>query len=863
MESNEVGVVLLENKYNLQSSPEVDQSADRTTRRKDEEVSQEPYARIGNYLERFHEILDREDPVSKEHGIKAAKRFLYGKFAIKPENVPESYFENQRRLAREQGFGDIEITKDVRDHLSRIIISDQKSSIDRWVDYLSSDDAPYSDGFKYYALRSILSMGAYDKKRHSFAQRTHDTIAPFPELNPEALGMVIDIVARRMDSESEFARIDMQIRQTRNKIKELSNSIRQGNNQNIEEIEAYQELLNSLRKEEDMLLKLGDKYDPQEQETEDDKRNRLDNRSRFHQDVQKANFSQLYAWALEKINPATEEQLSTVEGKWVKYDKGSDHLPLFKSLQGHGTGWCTASGEKTAETQVKGGDFYVFYSLDSDGQAKVPRVAIRMHGSSIAEIRGIAEGQNLDRKIGQVVSDKLKEFPDGESYQKTVSDMKYLTQIEQKMEANQELSTEELMFLYEVQINIQSFGYGADPRIRELIGKRSFPEDIDKIYEYFISNPDISMPQKVVKMKKISKNINQIMQIEQKMDTDQELSPEELIFLYEVNDGLEPTGLYAREFNFWRRFRDLVWRRHSGFYSRDVDTMYEYFSKEANMPIPQNLIDTRKLQLIGNKLMEGQNLSNEELRFIYELDNEIQLLRSGDHFLLEEIRKQRNVQEDLPVIFDCEPEQIVSSASAINENTQVYIGKLEQGIFEKIGRFKIEYVYTSFPDKRVKFDQVTSTGKTGVELIAQMKAEGLSLRANVEKFIKSRDFSTSVTPGDFDLVVLSASGLGISSANFSINRIYEKAEKLGLQPVPPELGIYYRLKNKDKPLHLFMGMNPIISGSIYGFPRIFYLTKRNISLWPDKRSWWKRTIPSNNEFAFVLPTATTKNESNS
>ena len=72
-------------------------------------------------------------------------------------------------------------------------------------------------------------------------------------------------------------------------------------------------------------------------------------------------------------------------------------MPLVKSLQGHGTGWCTA-GESTARTQLDGGDFYVYYSNDDKGKPIIPRAVIRMNGDSIGEIRGIAHEQNLDAR---------------------------------------------------------------------------------------------------------------------------------------------------------------------------------------------------------------------------------------------------------------------------------------------------------------------------------------------------------------------------------------------------------------------------------------------------------------------------------
>ena len=57
--------------------------------------------------------------------------------------------------------------------------------------------------------------------------------------------------------------------------------------------------------------------------------------------------------------------------------QGSDHMKLVKSLEGKDTGWCTA-GASTAKTQLEGGDFYLYYSYDSEGNPTIPRIAIRM-----------------------------------------------------------------------------------------------------------------------------------------------------------------------------------------------------------------------------------------------------------------------------------------------------------------------------------------------------------------------------------------------------------------------------------------------------------------------------------------------------
>jgi len=410
----------LKNKYNLHNSPEVESAANRTEARTGEELPQDPEDRIQNYLDRFTEIIERKEPAKREQGIEAIKKVLHNKFIIKPEEIPENYFTNQQRLAREQGHGDIEVTDEMREQLTEVVITDQKSSLDNWIDYLASDDATYPDWLKYYAFRSILSMGDYDKEKKQFSKRSVGTVKPFPDINREALALVLDAIEKKANK------------------KEV--------NLVVEDEEKKQE---------------------------------------FQKLLQGENFAKLYAFAIDKVTPTEEAELANTKGEWVKYRRGKDHMPLVNSLQGHGTGWCTA-GESTAQSQLANGDFYVYYSLDKSGKPNIPRAAIRMKGDSIAEVRGIGPDQNLDPFIGDIVKAKLASFPDGQAYEKKSADMKLLTAIENKVKAKQQLSKDDLIFLYEINDTIEGFGYQRDPRIKELREQRkaNLREDLPIIFEY-------------------------------------------------------------------------------------------------------------------------------------------------------------------------------------------------------------------------------------------------------------------------------------------------------------------------------------------------------------------------------------------
>ena len=411
--SPEPSTQLLKQKYDLHKAPEVIDAAKRTKARTGERVPQNPTDLIHNYLGRFREITDREDPDERELGLNAVKRLLHEKFVIKYEEIPESYWQNQLRIIRERGQGaNLELMdwEEQKRQNAEAIISDQTSSLDNWVDYLSSSDAPYSDALKYWALRNVLSMGEYDKDKKVFQTRSKGTTKPFPSLNREALAYVIDAVDKKYAAEG------------------------------------------------------GERED---QDTDPE----------FEKLLQGEVFSKMYGYAVEHITPVDEEVLKNATGEWVRYDQGSDHKPLVESLQGYGTGWCTA-GESTAKIQLRDGDFYVYYSYDPDGKPVVPRVAIRMEEGRIAEVRGVAAEQNLDQYVAPVVEAKLEEFPDGKSYQKKVEDMKHLTEIDKKMKSGIKLEAADIVFLYEVEHSIQGFGYQSDPRIKELQQQRNLDEDM-------------------------------------------------------------------------------------------------------------------------------------------------------------------------------------------------------------------------------------------------------------------------------------------------------------------------------------------------------------------------------------------------
>jgi len=365
---------------------------------------------VHTYMERLERITKR----GKEHdNLRILKQFYYDKYIIKPENIPESYFKQQEQIALDRGYGHVHYTDEIKRKEIDQIISEQKSSLDSWIDYFASTDTEmYPTWFKYYCFQGMIRLGYFDKKEDKYTKRTESTVKPFIEINREALAMV------------------------------------------------YDELIKVLNKED-----------------VDDKK--------LEELLKSGSFSKIYAYCIKKLDSINKDNTNSEEGIWKKYLQGSDPNILFNDIHGKGTGWCTAGGLETATQHLEGGDFYVYFTKDEKGEYTCPRIAIRTEYKNIAEIRGIAESQNLESNMEKVVDKKLDEFPDKEEYKKKVKDMEILTYIYTKCKSNNnvELSKEELNFLYETKEEIIGFGYDEDPRIQEIIKERDVINDYNEIFK--------------------------------------------------------------------------------------------------------------------------------------------------------------------------------------------------------------------------------------------------------------------------------------------------------------------------------------------------------------------------------------------
>ena len=195
--------------------------------------------------------------------------------------------------------------------------------------------------------------------------------------------------------------------------------------------------------------------------------------------VKSGSFKKIYEIMLRKTK---KETIDIYDGIWIKYNQGSNPLPLLSSIQGFNTDWCI-TGAATAYKQLSQGDFYIYYTKNNQGEYKVPRLAIRMENDDIIrEICGVADKQNIEENFEKIIKDKIKNFKDKDEFLYGINQLEFLTYIHQKWLKDEELTKEELMFLYEINNDIVGVVPKRDPRINEILNNRNKREDLSFIF---------------------------------------------------------------------------------------------------------------------------------------------------------------------------------------------------------------------------------------------------------------------------------------------------------------------------------------------------------------------------------------------
>ena len=382
--------------------------------------------------------LSRLDNMVEKHGD-ALEQKLWAASAenlvMDYEDIPDAYWKQQEQILRDNGQGR-ELSRGEKETLAEDLIEKQRESINTWSNYLGDKDCPYPLWFKIYAFDGVSKMGLINKETKEFEKRDKSTVASFPILNPEVLAKVYRNI-------NEFYGVD----------------------------------------KEDWLA----------QHPDDEKLVSL---------VKSGNFPKLYAKELfeTKTIIKTPEKPEDIEGDWFTYQLG-DEDELANAAEG--TGWCIADpnvahnyleygnyghsrNEETDEESSSKAKFIIFKLKapnSPDGYSTNGVASIRLDpDGKVTEVSGLNEGQAIEDSLIPTVKEKVLSLPGGKEFLQKFEDKQTLIKLDHKLQKGEDLTKEELSFLYELDRPIATLDTynDEDPRITELKEKYGIEYALEK-----------------------------------------------------------------------------------------------------------------------------------------------------------------------------------------------------------------------------------------------------------------------------------------------------------------------------------------------------------------------------------------------
>ena len=383
--------------------------------------------------------LSRLDRMVEKHGDKVEQKLWAASaenVVMDYEDIPDSYWKQQEQILRDNGQGR-ELSRREKEILAEDLIDKQRQSITSWANYLSDKNCPYPLWFKVYAFDGISKMSnTLNLDEADYNRRDNTTALSFPKLNAEILAKVYRQI-------NDFYGVD----------------------------------------KENWLA----------QHSDDEKLVSL---------VKSANFPKLYAKELvdTKVILKTPERTEDVHGDWFEYKLGDEEE--IASLA-EGTRWCVVD-PNVAHNYLVYGEYGHSKSTgaDEESNSKAKFIIFRLedpnspgvfasNGSAsvrldpdgiVDEISGLNDGQAVEDALVPIVKEKALSLPGGEKYLQKFDDKQALIRLDKKMEKGEDLTKEELSFLYELDrpiATLDTYNY-EDPRIPELKEKYGIEYALEK-----------------------------------------------------------------------------------------------------------------------------------------------------------------------------------------------------------------------------------------------------------------------------------------------------------------------------------------------------------------------------------------------
>ena len=383
--------------------------------------------------------LSRLNNMVEKYGDKAEQKLWTASaenVVMDYEDIPEAYWKQQEQILRDNGQGR-ELSRDEKEILAEDLIEKQRESITSWTNYLSDKNCPYPLWFKVYTFDGISKMSnALNLDDADYNRRDNTTVLSFPKLNAEILAKV------------------------------------------------YRQINNFYGVDKEDWLK---------ENSDDEKLVSL---------VKSANFPKLYAKELvdTKVILKTPERTEDVHGDWFEYKLGDEEE--IASLA-EGTHWCVVD-PNVAHNYLVYGEYGHSKSTgaDEESNSKAKFIIFRLedpnspgifasNGSAsvrlspdgkVAEISGLNDGQAVEDALVPIVKKKALSLPGGEKYLQKFDDKQTLIKLDNKMKEGEDLTKEELSFLYELDRPIATLDtYNIeDPRIPELKEKYGIEYALEK-----------------------------------------------------------------------------------------------------------------------------------------------------------------------------------------------------------------------------------------------------------------------------------------------------------------------------------------------------------------------------------------------
>ncbi|MBU2037177.1 hypothetical protein KJ866_03220 [Patescibacteria group bacterium] len=244
----------------------------------------------------------------------------------------------------------------------------------------------------------------------------------------------------------------------------------------------------------------------------------------------------------------------------------------------------------------------------------------------------------------------------------------------------------------------------------------------------------------------------------------------------------------------------------------------------------QASVDMKRLTAVEKKTKVGQELNRDDLVFLYEINSPIAYFGYQKDPRIAELRKNRDPKQDAPIVFECQPEEVAHGIKDANETTKAYIGPWNMEIFQKIRKYpNIKHLCESFPDKKI----FLQTLETNPDINSPELAEGALKGKNIylsdwgKDLLYKTEFSQEKEK--YDLVRFTVEQLGFSKGA-TTDEIYKKAEELGLELCPAQVGPHLRLQYPGREWML-IAMKRITDRD--GNPRVFSLSSDSDKLLLD------------------------------